>query len=156
MTDLPEKKSEEPRPGTALEALRDVVFLEGKQLELTAPSRAIQMKRVLKALDVAAEVIFGYWRERMGKTNRVILDDKRRSKIIQRLRENGGDVSELLFTVDGALRDQYLMGTSNNGGRRYDGIETIFRDRGQVERLVELSRWDGDTEHPYLAGTKGG
>ena len=47
-------------------------------------------------------------------------------------------VADLKAAVLGAKLDPFLMGRDPRAGRRYDGIETLFRDRGQVERLIEL------------------
>jgi hypothetical protein len=86
-----------------------------------------------------AELIFAYWQARLNHRG-ALIDDKRRARIKARLAENAGNVHELLFVVDGTLRDDHLMG--RNGKRPYDGIETIFRDRAQVERLAELGRYE--------------
>ncbi len=98
------------------------------------------------------EIVFLYWREMMGKTGLTLLDVDRRRRLRARLRENGGDIAELLCTIDGALKDEWLMGTSqrSENGKKYDGIEQIFRDRGQVERLAPESRYYGKEVHPFM------
>ena len=102
-------------------------------------------------LEAYTEVVFVYWREMMGKTGRTVLDSKRKKKIRARLLENDGDVAELLCTVDGALKDEFLMGTSERSdGKKYDGIEVVFRDRGQVEKLAPLSKHFGADIHPFM------
>jgi hypothetical protein len=116
-------------------------------------ARTAQRKTVQQALDLAAEVVFRYWRDSMGfDPNRTILNDKRRARLIARLRENGGDVSELLHAVDGALRDDWTMGRDPRSTKLYNGTETIFRDREKVEALLVLAP-NRDTEHPYLQAT---
>jgi hypothetical protein len=35
-----------------------------------------------------------------------------------------------------------------NGGRKFDGIETLFRDRGQIERLSEQGGYGPGIQHP--------
>ena len=114
-------------------------------------AKAAKRKQVEAGLGLAALVVFNYWRAKMGKADRTILDRKRRTRLISRLRENRGDVSELLYVVDGALRDEFLMGRDPAARRRYDGIETIFRDRGQVERLAG-SVPGRQPVHPAIAG----
>jgi len=81
--------------------------------------------------DLQIDVCFAYWAAKHGH-DRAILDTKRVALIRRRLEENRGDLSELLFAIDGALRDKHL---TENG---YDMIQTILRDRGQVERLAAL------------------
>jgi hypothetical protein len=100
-------------------------------------------------LRLGIEVVFAYWHARLGKNGKTVLDPKRERRILARLRENGGDVSELLYAIDGALRDDWIMGRDPKAPRAYDGIETIFRDRGQVERLATTvpSRRE---RHPFL------
>lgn len=98
------------------------------------------------------EIVFLYWREMMGKTGRTILDDDRKRRLRARLRENGGDVAELLCVVDGALQDDFLMGTSerSENGKKYDGIGTLFKNRGQVEKLAPQSKYFGREVHPFM------
>lgn len=105
-------------------------------------------KRTMKAdetREMQAEIIFAYWAARLGH-EQAMLDSKRTQKLKQRLEENGGNVHELLFVVDGAKRDDHLMGR-NGSARKYDGIETLFRDRGQVERLAELGGYKPGISH---------
>lgn len=104
--------------------------------------RTLQIEEVR---DIQAEVIFAYWASRMGHPL-ARLDLKREARIKARLAENDNDVNELLFVVDGARKDDHLMGKKD--GKKYDGIDTIFRDRGQVERLAELGGFKPDAAHP--------
>lgn len=83
-----------------------------------------------------AALVFAYWGKVMHKI-RAILDLKRERRLRERLRENEGDVSELLYAVDGAKADDWIMGRDVKSPRPYNGIETIFRDREQVERFAE-------------------
>lgn len=95
-----------------------------------------------------AGVVFTYWQAIMHKAG-ARFDSKREHCIVARLNENDGDVSELCFAVDGATRDDFLMG--KGGTRKYNGIETIFRDRGQVERLTEMAKGFRDgAVHPFV------
>jgi len=84
-----------------------------------------------------AEIVFAYWAARLHHPN-ALLDRKRERRLMARLRESAGDWGQLCYAVDGALKDDWLMGRAMNSPRKYDGIETIFRDREQVERLAEL------------------
>lgn len=94
-----------------------------------------------------ASIVFAYWAKRLGH-DRALFDPKREARLVARLVENNDDISELLYVVDGARRDDYLMGREN-GGLKHDGIETLFRDRGQVERLAELCPgYRSNTPHP--------
>jgi hypothetical protein len=103
------------------------------------------------ALRVAAEVVFRYWRDRMGfDPARTVLTAKREQRIIARLKENHGDVSELLYCVDGALKDDWTMGRDARSTKPYNGTQTIFRDREKVEELVALVP-KRDAQHPYLS-----
>ena len=95
---------------------------------------------------VQAELVFAYWAAKMGHEG-TRLDDKRLRRLMARLRENEGDVHELLYVVDGARRDPNLQG-QNARGTTYDGIETLFRDRGQVERLAGLVKYTYGKPHP--------
>lgn len=97
-----------------------------------------------------ADFIITYWAHKHDHPN-TIIDEKRRRKVRERLKENGGDVNELLFAVDGAKHDKHLMG-ENNRDRKYDGISTIFRDREMVERLANnRPKFKRGEQHAMLA-----
>ncbi len=98
-----------------------------------------------------AELVFAYWAARTGRRSNTRLDKKRENRIVGSLRENGDNLIELLFAVDGMLRDDRLMGRADDSSRKYDGIENVFRDRAQVERLSEDGGYTADTQsHPFL------
>lgn len=105
-----------------------------------------------QVMKLNAEMIFLYWTARFDHP-KAIMDDKREHKIIARLKENDGDVSEILYALDGASRDDKIMGTGRCAGEgRYDGIETVLRDRGQVERFSNTRKgFKAGTPHPALA-----
>jgi hypothetical protein len=86
-------------------------------------------------LRMQAEMVFLYWTAKFQHPN-AILDKKRELKLIARLKENEGNVSELLYAMDGASHDPWTMGTAQNSQRKYDDIVTILRDRAQVERFA--------------------
>ena len=123
-------------------------------VKVDAPT-AIQAKTATRkvkeqALDLAAEVVFRYWRDRMGfNPTATLFNDKRKARIIARLRENGGDVGELLYVVDGAVKDDWTMGRDARSSKAYNGTETVFRDREKVEGYLQLVK-DRQERHPYL------
>lgn len=101
--------------------------------EMQDGTRQRLVKQDLRVLQ--AEVVFSYWQAKTGHA-KAIFDEKRERLIVRHLETNGGDVSELLYAIDGSLKDRHLQG-ENDRNRKYDGIETIFRDRAQVERLAD-------------------
>ena len=138
----PQGTEEQPRPGRAL------VRVEKKDLKIR--ERTANRKTKEAALDLGVEVIFRYWRDRMGfDPDRTILNEKRRKRIMDRLRENGGDVSELLYVVDGALLDDWTMGRDPRSRKPCNGTQTVFRDREYLESLLGFVKDRADV-HPYL------
>jgi len=101
---------------------------------------------------LAAKLVFAYWATRLGH-RQAKADLVRLRRIRSRLREAGGDPHDLLYAVDGAVRDDWTMGRdAKTNGKRYDSIETIFRDRGKVEELAGLCPdWVAGTPHPKAA-----
>lgn len=78
------------------------------------------------------DIVHAYWVAVHGKDpERTLLTRERELRIGSRLEECNGDLSILLYAIQGAKKDRALM----EGG--YDGIETILRDRGNVERLAQ-------------------
>ena len=118
-------------------------------LQQVREGTAERMKRD-ELYDKLAEVVFAYWAAKLHHPG-AILDRKREKRILSRLRESQGDWSLLLYAIDGALRDDYLMGRDDRANRKYDGIETVFRDRAQVERLAELCpKFCAGQRHPLV------
>ena len=96
-------------------------------------------------------VVFAYW---MAKLNHpvAIYDENREKKIMARLREGKGDWGLLCYAVDGAKRDDYLMGRDPRSTGRHDRIDVIFRNRSQVERFAELCpKFRAGHPHPLVA-----
>jgi hypothetical protein len=93
--------------------------------------RAEEMRRVQAAL------VFSYWC-RMLDHPKALLDADRERRLTKRLEENQGDVHELLYVVDGALKDDWTMGRSPRNTKKFDGIETIYQDRAHVEKFAGL------------------
>jgi hypothetical protein len=103
---------------------------------------------VEKVREAKADLVFSYWATRMGH-RAAIYDSKRERRLLARLKENGDDIHELLYAIDGAIRDDWLMGRDPKSPRKYDGIEVIFRDREQVERLAGATPgWRKKAPHP--------
>lgn len=83
------------------------------------------------------EFVFGYWMGRCQHPRSKL--DPTRAKILEaRLKENDYDVEELLYVIDGAEADTFRKGThAKSDGKKWDGIEYIFRSRARVEELAE-------------------
>lgn len=96
--------------------------------------------------EMQADMVFAYWAAKLNHEG-ALLDDQRMRKLVDRLKENRGNVHELLFVVDGAKRSKHLQG-QNETNTVYDGIKTIFRDREQVEKLSALGGYKSGMEHP--------
>lgn len=86
-----------------------------------------------------AGLVFAYWAAKYGH-DRALLDPKREKKIIARLAECEDNVSDLLWALDGALKDDWIMGRDKHSTRKYDDIETILRDRAQIEKFGERTK----------------
>jgi hypothetical protein len=82
-----------------------------------------------------AELVFAYWQAECGH-ERALLDDKRLNRLKRCLKENGGNVHELLYAVKGWARDPTFQRLAEQEGRKLDGIDNIFRDRERIERLA--------------------
>jgi hypothetical protein len=108
----------------------------------TDVATATRTKKATRAAQV--DVAFAYWCAVHGKDpDRTLLDRKRELLILARLEESNGDLSILLYAIQGAKKDRALI----EGG--YDRIETILRDRGNVERLAEhMPKYRRGEMHP--------
>lgn len=95
---------------------------------------------------IMAGIVFAYWAKRMSHES-AMLDHARERRLMKRLEENGDNIDELLFVVDGALQDPWTMGKDPRSVRRFDGIETIFRDREKVESMAAIAHYRGQ-RHP--------
>jgi len=105
------------------------VVLGEVQAGRTARLRADEMRTL------QAELVFAYWQAETGH-ERAILDDKRLNRLKRCLKENSGDVHELLYAVDGWRKDPTFKGLADKENRVLDGIENIFTDRARIERLA--------------------
>lgn len=95
-----------------------------------------------------AAYVFEAWKQDTGHS-KAKLDGKRETRIIARLKE---DLSkeELALAITKRRNFPFLMGQGKGSdGTVYDGIETLLRDRGQVEKLLfsdegnEAIQWEG-------------
>jgi hypothetical protein len=88
---------------------------------------------------IKAELVFTYWATKLNHP-KALFDPDRERRIVKQLELNNGDVHELLYVVDGALKDDWTMGRSSRSTTRYDGIETIYQDRSRVEKFAGCAR----------------
>jgi hypothetical protein len=77
--------------------------------------------------------VFEAWKANTGHTG-AVMDPKRLNRLKARLRE-GHSEDVLMAVLRNWRNDPWLAGSS---GKTYDGIETLFRDAEQVERLAAL------------------
>ena len=146
-----EKESTSP-PATALALVRRDT---PEPNQLPAPiaevaTRSDRAKELRHQLEQAAGLVFSYACAAWGKTNGYALDEKRRKRLMARLREFEGDPTPLLYAADGAKRDDFLSGRDPKAPRCYLDISTVYRDREQVERLRDLVPQRAE-RHPVLA-----
>jgi hypothetical protein len=92
---------------------------------------------------------FSYWAVKL-KHPGALQDEQRERFLRARLRENRNNISEILFAADGCRKDRSAMG-ENRQGRKFDGIEHIYRDRATVERYAELGGYKPDEHGEYPA-----
>lgn len=81
-----------------------------------------------------ARFVFETWKLETGKF-RAQLDRKRENRIVARLRE-GFTPDDLVLAIKNRRNDPHLMGETT--GVVYAEIDTLLRDRAQVERLIAL------------------
>jgi len=81
-------------------------------------------------------VVFAHWQNVMQHP-RAKLDDKRRRKIRDRLKD-GYTVDDLMQAVDGCKRSPHHMG-ENDRGAVYDDIELICRDAPHLDKFIKLA-----------------
>lgn len=133
-----------------------------REIELTAQRVNARGKAVAKAtlngLEVAARTdedrdgdvtrVLEAWRDRFSPRSST-KDAKRRARVSARLAD-GRTVDELLSVLDGVERSDWHMGRDRRTqGKRYIGIETIYRDDAQIDKFLELAGApvrDGDDE----------
>lgn len=141
LTVVGEAPSAEPKAVT--DARRD---LERRK----AARRAADAKKFREG----ADIVLTYYRDSMGKNGNFIVDDVRRNLVVRALRENGGNVSELLYVVDGCRRSDFHMGRERDGKVK-DRLDLLYRNRETIEQFTALSGWDGTRLHPYVQMSDG-
>lgn len=132
------RSSREVRSGDHLSSLLDLdLSSESEKEEESLNSNNAEVKPDLGKQDQVKRV-FEFWKK-LFKHPTAKLDEKRRKRICARLND-GFTPEQLRDCMLGASKDPFLMGTEKGAIRKYDGIETIFRDVAQVERLIELHK----------------
>ncbi len=82
--------------------------------------------------------VFNYWVKVMGKEpKRTILDSKREARIKERW-EEGAPVGDVRLAIDGCKMSAFHMG-DNTGGKLYNDLELILRDRKRLEGFMEIA-----------------
>lgn len=97
----------------------------------------VSISKSSKTVKPEIQEVFDYWKIKMSK-KRAVLNKTRIGKINARLNE-GFSVEELKQAVDGAAKSDFYMGRGDFEVV-YNDITTIFRDDGQITRLIELSK----------------
>jgi len=83
--------------------------------------------------------VLDHWAIKLYPGRKPLFDDKRRKRVKSRLRE-GFTVERLKLAIDGALKDDFLMGLKQGSPKNgYRDVATVLRDAAQVERLIELA-----------------
>jgi len=110
-------------------------------------AQATRGREARQLLEHRAEFVFRYACARWGKTKGYRLDDKRRRRLMTRLNEAEGEMTDLLYAADGAKLDPWISGLDPQSTKDFLTIDTVYRDRGQVERLRDLVK-DVQEKHP--------
>lgn len=92
-------------------------------------------KRKLVSYDTRFLEVFEEWRLTLKK--RASPDLKRQALVLARLDE-GLTVEELKLVPHGALKSKWHLG-ENPSHRKYLEVKTLFKDREQVEKFIELA-----------------
>jgi hypothetical protein len=99
-----------------------------------------------EARTLAAGFLFNYWAAKLEQPH-ARLDTNRERLLVTALAESGDNLSDLLYAIDGALRDRWHNGSAD--GEKRLRVQAIFRDRAKIEELVALCRgWKRGEEHP--------
>lgn len=94
--------------------------------------------RLARFRAACAGMVFAYWAH-LFDHRRSRLDSKRDRLIQQRLAECDDCVSELLWALDMAAKDDWVRGLDPRSRHPNDSVEYLFRDRGMVEKFGERS-----------------
>jgi len=82
--------------------------------------------------------VFEHWRTATGRSDRVKLDAKRKSRITSRMKE-GYSTDDLCKAIDWYAKQPFYAG-DNPSGVRYDEIHTILRDAAQIDKALEATK----------------
>lgn len=139
----------EDEPGTALVKRSMADIVEHLSDDFVAVNRETKgrkdKERYRRAL---AGLVFAYWAAKYDH-KRALLDPKRERRLMARLEECQDKVSDLLWALDGGLKDDWVMGRDRHSTRKYDDLETILRDRAQIEKFGErMKGFRDDLVHP--------
>lgn len=161
-----EEPDQEPVLGTALE-------VQNGNGKLAKPRSFVELKEHLSTVlhEVAsghrerlkigqmrtlkARLVFAFWQAQLGH-EKSLADDQRIGRLRRCLEQNGDNVHELLYAIEGWLKDPIFKKFADEG-RVLDDIENIFRSRAVIERLAGHKRgYRESTPHPmarkYLEG----
>lgn len=94
-----------------------------------------------------ADEVFAYWMLRMEKRGNTAFDKKRKGAVQARLRD-GYSVEDLMQAIDGCAKTPHNTG-QNDRGERFDDLELICRNSGQVDRFRQ------NAKDPPVARNKG-
>lgn len=113
--------------------------LEGTFTTLVAPSEPKALALAVPSLAPSARVqaVFDKWIEATGKTNRTVLDQKRR-RLIQSALERY-PVDDVLDAVCGWRNSPHHRG-ENEQGTVYNDLELLLRDPAHIEKFRDLWR----------------
>ncbi|MFW1828064.1 DUF1376 domain-containing protein [Acinetobacter sp. ULE_I092] len=75
--------------------------------------------------------IFEFWKATFGKSNQTVLDDKRKSKILSRLKQ-GYSVEQIKQGIIGCSKSDYHV------ERKHTDIELICREASKLDRFIEM------------------
>jgi hypothetical protein len=107
----------------------------------TVKTDEAERRSVLGRREHFAEMVFVYWAEAFDH-GRALLDPKRLGVLMDRLKENRDDLSELLYVIDGARDDRYVKEGHND-------IDFLYQKRGTVERWAgKVPRYKRGEVHP--------
>lgn len=126
--DLKPKSQSLSIPGRDLSDRRAAPDVSQDSLNSFAPDPRLLLERE------NARKLFDRWRVATGHLD-AKFDKKREARLRSRLRD-GFTLDQLSLVLKHWRNDPYLAGSS---GKIYDGIETLFRDVAQVERLIALA-----------------
>lgn len=144
----PRAQSLEPRvlsPKDTAPSRALVPFSEPGGVLYAKREATLHFQETKRKLDAQARLVFEYFRAAFGKRDSYLYCEDHRKRLVRRLTENGGDVSELFYAIDGAKKDDWIMGRAK-GSKGYKTIDTVLRDREQVNKFLENVEPNG--QHP--------